>query len=257
MSRRRSSSAGTCSTTRASRATRRSAAPAATARSIAFTDAQAATASARPGEVHPAAARWRSPTWRTRPSLTWANPTQRGDSSRRRWCRCSAKTRSNSAWRGRDEQLLARLARRPTLSDAVPRRVPGRPRRHHARQRDARPRGLPADLGLGQLAVRSRAARATHGDLAGGERGARRSSREQTECFHCHGGFNFTGTTTYVGKGFAEVEFHNTGLYNIDGKGAYPSAERRIAGAHHRARGHGQVQGTVAAQHRRDRALHA
>ena len=46
---------------------------------------------------------------------------------------------------------------------------------------------------------------------------------EKTECFHCHGGFNFTGSSNFVGKGFAEIEFHNTGLYNIDGKGAYPA----------------------------------
>jgi cytochrome c peroxidase len=46
---------------------------------------------------------------------------------------------------------------------------------------------------------------------------------EKTECFHCHGGFNFTGTVNYVGKGFVEVEFHNTALYNIDGHGAYPA----------------------------------
>jgi cytochrome c peroxidase len=46
---------------------------------------------------------------------------------------------------------------------------------------------------------------------------------EKTECFHCHGGFNFTGTVNYVGKGFVEVEFHNTALYNIDGQGRYPA----------------------------------
>ena len=46
---------------------------------------------------------------------------------------------------------------------------------------------------------------------------------ERTECFHCHGGFNFTETVDYVGKAFVEIEFHNTGLYNIDGKGAYPA----------------------------------
>lgn len=45
---------------------------------------------------------------------------------------------------------------------------------------------------------------------------------EKTECFHCHGGFNLTETVDHVGKGFLEVEFHNTGLYNIDGKGGYP-----------------------------------
>jgi cytochrome c peroxidase len=45
---------------------------------------------------------------------------------------------------------------------------------------------------------------------------------ERLECFHCHGGFNFTGTVDYFDKGFAEVEFHNTGLYNLAGKHSYP-----------------------------------
>jgi cytochrome c peroxidase len=45
---------------------------------------------------------------------------------------------------------------------------------------------------------------------------------ERLECFHCHGGFNFTGTVDYYGKGFAEIEFHNTGLYNLKGKFSYP-----------------------------------
>lgn len=45
---------------------------------------------------------------------------------------------------------------------------------------------------------------------------------ERLECFHCHGGFNFTGSVDYYGKGFAEVEFHNTGLYNLKGKFSYP-----------------------------------
>jgi cytochrome c peroxidase len=45
---------------------------------------------------------------------------------------------------------------------------------------------------------------------------------ERLECFHCHGGFNFTGSLDYLDKGFAEVEFHNTGLYNIKGETSYP-----------------------------------
>lgn len=52
---------------------------------------------------------------------------------------------------------------------------------------------------------------------------------EQAECFHCHGGFNFTGTVNYVGKGFVEVEFHNTALYNVDGQGAYPEPNTGVA----------------------------
>jgi cytochrome c peroxidase len=45
---------------------------------------------------------------------------------------------------------------------------------------------------------------------------------ERLECFHCHGGFNFTGSTNYLDKGFAEAEFHNTGLYNLRGDLSYP-----------------------------------
>jgi cytochrome c peroxidase len=45
---------------------------------------------------------------------------------------------------------------------------------------------------------------------------------ERLECFHCHGGFNFTGTVDYLGKSFPEVEFHNTGLYNLPGTLSYP-----------------------------------
>jgi cytochrome c peroxidase len=47
---------------------------------------------------------------------------------------------------------------------------------------------------------------------------------ERLECFHCHGGFNLTGSVDYLGKGMAEVEFHNTGLYNLAGKLSYPAA---------------------------------
>jgi hypothetical protein len=38
----------------------------------------------------------------------------------------------------------------------------------------------------------------------------------------CHGSFNLTGAVDYAGKSEPEIEFHNTGLYNIDGHGAYP-----------------------------------
>jgi cytochrome c peroxidase len=54
-------------------------------------------------------------------------------------------------------------------------------------------------------------------------RGAALFFSEKLECFHCHGGFNFTNTVDYKGKGFLEIEFHNTGLYNIGGKGNYPA----------------------------------
>ena len=45
---------------------------------------------------------------------------------------------------------------------------------------------------------------------------------ERLECFHCHGGFNFTDSTTHANTDRERVGFHNNGLYNIDQSGAYP-----------------------------------
>ena len=45
---------------------------------------------------------------------------------------------------------------------------------------------------------------------------------ERLECFHCHGGFNFTDSTTHANSRIDRVGFHNTGLYNLDGEGRYP-----------------------------------
>jgi cytochrome c peroxidase len=46
---------------------------------------------------------------------------------------------------------------------------------------------------------------------------------ERFECFHCHGGFNFSDSTRHDGTVFEEVVFHNTALYNVDGRGSYPA----------------------------------
>lgn len=51
---------------------------------------------------------------------------------------------------------------------------------------------------------------------------------EKMECYHCHGGFNFTDNIQHSKLPFAEKGFHNTGLYNVDGKGAYPKANPGI-----------------------------
>lgn len=51
---------------------------------------------------------------------------------------------------------------------------------------------------------------------------------ERLECFHCHGGFNFTQSTNHERTIFVELEFHNNGLYNIGGTGAYPVSGRGL-----------------------------
>ncbi len=51
---------------------------------------------------------------------------------------------------------------------------------------------------------------------------------ERLECFHCHGGFNFTADVDHEGTIFSEPSFHNTGLYNYDHLGSYPRPNRGL-----------------------------
>ncbi len=51
---------------------------------------------------------------------------------------------------------------------------------------------------------------------------------ETAECFHCHGSFNFNDQPKFVGLSPVETPFHNTGLYNIDGKGGFPFPNRGL-----------------------------
>ena len=54
------------------------------------------------------------------------------------------------------------------------------------------------------------------------KRGEKLFNSERLECFHCHGGINFSDSIVHERLAFTEIAFHNTGLYNIDGKGSYP-----------------------------------
>ncbi|WP_245814207.1 methanobactin export MATE transporter MbnM [Cystobacter ferrugineus] len=51
---------------------------------------------------------------------------------------------------------------------------------------------------------------------------------ERLECNHCHLGFNFQDAVTYEGGPEPLILFHNTGLYNEDGMGAYPAMDPGI-----------------------------
>ena len=45
---------------------------------------------------------------------------------------------------------------------------------------------------------------------------------ERLSCFRCHSGFNFTATVDSVKLPAPVIQFHNNGLYNLDGRGTYP-----------------------------------
>lgn len=51
---------------------------------------------------------------------------------------------------------------------------------------------------------------------------------EKAECFHCHGGFNFADQVVHDRSREVETPFHNTGLYNVDGKGGFPEGNRGV-----------------------------
>jgi cytochrome c peroxidase len=46
---------------------------------------------------------------------------------------------------------------------------------------------------------------------------------QQLSCFRCHGGFNFSDATVSQSNAGREIEFHNTGLYNLAGMFSYPA----------------------------------
>ncbi|WP_238993784.1 cytochrome c peroxidase [Calothrix sp. PCC 6303] len=58
---------------------------------------------------------------------------------------------------------------------------------------------------------------------AAAKRGETLFNSERLECFHCHSGFNFSDSVKHERLAFEEIAFHNTGLYNLDAKGAYPA----------------------------------
>lgn len=172
------------------------------------------------GQVHP-----RGPMSLTNvaysPALTWANPNMKR-LEQQALVPMFGETPVELGLAGRETELLDRLARDPRYPAWFAAAYPG----------DERPITLDhvtqaiAAFERTLISGNSPYDRAQRGDTAAMSAAARRGERlffsEKMECFHCHGGFNFTGTLDYAGKGIPEVEFHNTALYNIDGHGAYP-----------------------------------
>jgi cytochrome c peroxidase len=56
---------------------------------------------------------------------------------------------------------------------------------------------------------------------------------DRLRCARCHSGFNLSGPTGHA-TDLAGPTFHNTGLYNVDGRGSYPAADRGVFDVTHR-----------------------
>ena len=59
-------------------------------------------------------------------------------------------------------------------------------------------------------------------------RGLNHFFSERFECHHCHGGLNFTSSSTHRNVALPAATFHNTGLYNVGGDNAYPGHDQGL-----------------------------
>lgn len=66
------------------------------------------------------------------------------------------------------------------------------------------------------------------------KRGAELFVSEKFQCFHCHGGLNFANAEDFVGKETPELEYDNTGLYNVQGPTSYPAPNTGLFEVTHR-----------------------
>jgi cytochrome c peroxidase len=65
-------------------------------------------------------------------------------------------------------------------------------------------------------------------------RGMKLFFSDRLACGRCHSGFNLSGPSDHDGAATAATPtFHNTGLYNLDGRGAYPAIDRGLLDSTH------------------------
>jgi len=65
------------------------------------------------------------------------------------------------------------------------------------------------------------------------QRGMKLFFSDRLACARCHTGFNLSGPTVHDGSVEVAPTFHNTGLYNVDGRGAYPATDRGVFDSTH------------------------
>lgn len=65
------------------------------------------------------------------------------------------------------------------------------------------------------------------------QRGMKLFFSDRLACARCHTGFNLSGPTVHDGSADVAPTFHNTGLYNVDGRGAYPATDRGLFDSTH------------------------
>lgn len=157
------------------------------------------------------------------PVLTWANPTQRRLETQALVPLFGSRP-VEMGLEGQEQALFARLRADPSYRERFARAFP-------EVDGDIDLRTLThalASFERSLLSFRSAYDRYRYsGDTTALSTAARRGEAlffgEDLECSHCHGGLNLTDNVQHVRLPDAEIGFHNTGLYNLDGHGAYPT----------------------------------
>lgn len=128
---------------------------------------------------------------------------------------------------GGEAELLARLAADPIYTDLFARAFPDEP----AITVDHITRAL-ASFERTILSGDSPFDRFMRGEAsaldASAQRGLALFESDRLGCARCHGGFNLASSYDDAGMASPQVQFFNTGLYNVDGTGAYPPTDRGI-----------------------------
>jgi cytochrome c peroxidase len=187
---------------------------------LAFTEPRA-TSVGSTGESHPRSSMSLANV-AYQPVLTWANPNLRRLEAQA-LIPMFGEAPVELGMSGREQELLQRLRDEPRYAtlfrtafpgDSAPVTVANVARALATFQRALISANAPYDR------YRFRGERTAITEAA--RRGETLFNSEELECFHCHGGPLLTGTSDFVGKGSAEVEFFNNGLYNLAGTGRYP-----------------------------------
>lgn len=128
---------------------------------------------------------------------------------------------------GGEAALLARLAADPIYADLFARAFPDEP----ALTVDHITRAL-ASFQRTILSGDSPFDRFVRGETsaldARAQRGLALFESERLACARCHGGFNLASSYDHAGMQSPQVQFFNTGLYNVGGTGAYPATDRGL-----------------------------
>jgi len=163
------------------------------------------------------------------PALTWANP-HAGALEFQALFPLFGTEPVEMGMSGREEEMFARLASDDFYRDAFAAAFPERggsvdlftiTRALGAFQRSLISTDSPYDRFKygGQTTALSEAAK----------RGEQLFFDHRFECYHCHMGVMFTDNMQTARSPFAETAFHNTGLYNIGGTGAYPAGQAGLS----------------------------